>query len=130
MARPRRDELPSRDPNKRRLTDFFVNRLAADERRSFLVWDTKAGGLAVAVYPTGHKTWKCIYPFGGRTRWYTIGKVDAISLGDARKLAAQVLLKVATDVDPQAERHPSPARTSSPTVSAPAPPMTISATII
>jgi integrase len=102
MARPRRDGLPSREPNKRKLTESFINSLAPDPARSFLVWDTKVGGLALAVYPNGRKVWKTIYPFGGRTRWYTVGRADVIELSDARKLAAQVLLKVATDA--QAER--------------------------
>jgi integrase len=89
-------------PNKRKLTDQFIKSLSSQKRT--LVWDTKLGGLALAVYPTGKKVFKCIYAFGGRTRWYTIGRADAIDLDSARRLAAQVLLKVATDVDPQAER--------------------------
>jgi integrase len=103
MARPRSDGLPSREPHKRKLTDQFISGLSS-ERRS-LVRDTKVSGLALAIYPTGRKVFKCVYPFGGRTRWYTIGKADAVELKDARKLAAKVLLKVATGVDPQAERR-------------------------
>ena len=102
MARPRSDGLPSQKTNKRKLTNQFVNKISSDDKRS-LVWDTEVQGFALAVYPTS-KVWKVIYPFGGRTRWYTIGKVGAIDLKDARKLAAQVRLKVATDIDPQAER--------------------------
>jgi Arm DNA-binding domain len=105
MARPRRDGLPSRKPNKRKFTDHFLKNLAA-EKHNYLAWDTRVSGLAVSIHPTGNKTWKVIYPFGGRTRWYTIGKVDdAIDLAAARKLAAQVLLKAASGVDAQAERR-------------------------
>ena len=103
MARPRRDGLPSSPPNKRKLTDQFIGCISSDART--IVWDTKVGGLALAVYPTGRKVFKCVYPFQGRTRWYTIGRADAVNLKDARKLAGQVLLQVATDVDPQAERR-------------------------
>ena len=103
MARPRSDGLPSQKPNKRRLTDQFIGNISAEKRH--LVWDTRVGGLALAVYPTGRKVFKCVYPFQGRTRWYTIGSADAIDLKNARKLAGQVLLQVATDVDPQAERR-------------------------
>ena len=103
MARPRRDGLPSSPPNKRKLTDQFIGGISSDART--IVWDTKVGGLALAVYPTGRKVFKCVYPFQGRTRWYTIGRADAVNLKDARKLAGQVLLQVATDVDPQAERR-------------------------
>ncbi len=68
------------------------------------MWDTQVPGFALAVYPTS-KVWKVIYPFGGRTRWYTIGNVGAIDLKEARRLAAKVLISVAADVDPQAERR-------------------------
>lgn len=91
-----------KSPNKRKLTDQFIKGVSSQKRD--LVWDAKIGGLALAVYPTGKKVFKCIYQFGGRTRWYTIGRADSIDLDNARKLAAQVLLKVATDVDPQSER--------------------------
>jgi Arm DNA-binding domain len=103
MVRPRGDGLPSQKPNKRRLTDQFIGNISSEKRH--LVWDPRVGGLALAVYPTGRKVFKCIYPFQGRTRWYTIGRADAIELKEARRLAGQLLLKVATDVDPQAERR-------------------------
>jgi integrase len=92
-----------REPNKRKITDRLLKKLAT-EKRTYLVWDTHVRRLAVAVHPTGRRVWKCIYQFGGRTRWYTIGPADAIDLDNARKLAADVLLKVAKDIDPQAER--------------------------
>jgi integrase len=105
MARPRQDGLPPRVPYKRKFTDSFLNNLAPDKTRNFLVWDLKLSGFALAVYPSGMKVWKCIFPFGGRTRWYSIGRADQIDLKNARKLAADVLLKVAKDIDPQAERR-------------------------
>jgi Arm DNA-binding domain len=95
---------PKSLPNKRKLTDQVINN-STSERGRTLVWDTKLGGLALAVYPTGRKVFKCVYAFGGRTRWYTIGRADHVDLDNARKLAAKILLKVATDVDPQAERR-------------------------
>jgi hypothetical protein len=51
MARPRSNGLPSRTPNKRRLTDQFIGGISSDARR--LVWDTKVGGLALA----GRRNW-------------------------------------------------------------------------
>ena len=103
MARPRRDGLPSRESNKRRLTDQFISGLSSETRS--IIWDTKVGGFAIAVYPTGRKVFKCIYAFNKRTRWYTLGRADAIDLKSARLLAAKVLLQVASDVDPQALRQ-------------------------
>lgn len=68
------------------------------------MWDSHQGGLAVVVQPTGHKSWKCIYPFHGRPRWYHIGNADAVGLSDARKLASRVMFAVAEGKDPAAER--------------------------
>jgi integrase len=45
-----------------------------------------------------------IYTAGGRTRWYTLGRYAAVKLEDARRLASDILLRVATGSDPQAER--------------------------
>lgn len=104
MARPRSDGLPSSPPRKKRLTDQLIKNLNSDRGRT-MVWDTKLSGLALAVYPTGKKVFKCVYPFAGRTRWYNIGRADHIDLDGARKLAAEVLLKVATGIDPQSERR-------------------------
>src|SRR5258708_4487410 len=103
MPRPRRDGTPPRAPNKRKLTDLFVASVKP-EQRTVLVWDTKQSGFALAVMPTGHKAWKCIYHHGGRPRWYHIASVDAIGLADARRLANRIMLQVAEGADPQAER--------------------------
>jgi integrase len=102
MARPRSDGLPSLPTSKRLLTRQLIKALTSTTRT--LTWDTKLHGFVIATYPSGRKIFKCIYPFAGRTRWYTIGKADQIDLDDARKLAANILLKVATDIDPAAER--------------------------
>ena len=102
MPRPRRDGTAAA-PNKRRLNDLFVKRLAP-QGRPYLVWDNYQRGLAVNVQPTGHKTWKVIYPFHGRPRWYSLGSADAIGLADARKLASRVMFQVAEGKDPAAER--------------------------
>jgi Arm DNA-binding domain len=90
-------------PNRRRLTDGFLRKLKP-QQRSFLIWDSYQRGLAVRVEPTGTKSWVCIYNFQRRSRWYLIGKADAIDLADARKLAGRVMFKVAEGQDPQAER--------------------------
>jgi integrase len=59
-------------------------------------------GLRLVVQPSGHKSWCVRYGFAGKDRKYTIGDFDKIALKDARKLAANVLLKVAGGTDPQA----------------------------
>jgi hypothetical protein len=103
MARPRQDGLPSKAPSKRKLTDQFIKSMISDKGRS-LTWDTKVPGLSIAAYPSNKKVFKVVYPFNGRTRWYTVGKYGAIDLDNARALAATVVLKVATNIDPQAEK--------------------------
>jgi len=103
MPRPRRDGAPAAPPNKCKLNDLFLKRLKP-QARPFMVWDSHQRGLAVVVQPTGRKSWKVIYPFGGRPRWYHIGDVAALSLTDARKLANRVMFQVAEGNDPAAER--------------------------
>lgn len=104
MARPRHDGSPAREPNRRRLTDAFINGLRSQDR-AFAVWDTKQRGLAITIQPTGSKAWKAVYHFHGRPRWYHIGDADAIGLADARKLASRVMFQVAEGKDPAAERR-------------------------
>jgi integrase len=103
MARPRRDGAPAASPNKRKLTDQFIKSFSSDGRR--LVHDTKIAGFACACYASGRKVYKVLYPCAGKTRWYTLGRADAINLKDARRLASKVLLQVAGGEDPQAQRQ-------------------------
>src|ERR1019366_9241213 len=100
--RPRRD-MTTTAPNKRKLSDIFIQKLKP-RPRPFLVWDTYQRGLALAMQPTGHRSWKCIYSMHGRPRWYSIGDVAAIGLSDARKLAGRIMFKVAEGKDPCADR--------------------------
>jgi integrase len=104
MPRPRRDGTPAAPPHRRKLTDMFVSTIKPDKARTVVVWDEKQRGLALAVQPTGSKSWKVVYSCHGRPRWYNLGNANAIGLGDARRLANRVMLQVAEGVDPQAER--------------------------
>jgi integrase len=91
-------------PRQHRLTDAYVRKLAL-EAKPYLVWDNTVLWLAVAVYPAGTKAWKCIYPYRSRTRWYSIAKVGAVNADNARKLAADILLRVAKGEDPAAAKR-------------------------
>ncbi len=93
-------------PNRHKLTAATVARLQP-ARRAYAAWDAHQRGLAVLVQPTGHKAWVVVYRFMRRPRWYTIGNADVISLADARKLAARILLEVVTGKDPAAEKRAS-----------------------
>ena len=103
MPRARRDGSPAAEPHRHKLSDIFIRKLKP-QSRPFMVWDVQQRGLAVAVQPTGHKSWKVVYSMNGRPRWYTIGDVAAIGLSDARKLASRVMFQVAEGKDPAAER--------------------------
>lgn len=104
MPRPRSNGTPPDKTTKCKFTELFIRNLESREA-PFLVWDTHQRGLAIQVQPTGHKSWKCIYSSSGRPRWYTIGAVDAIGLAKARKLAGDVMYKVAQGADPCAEKR-------------------------
>jgi hypothetical protein len=91
-------------PNKRKLNDLFLRGLQP-QVRAFLVWDTKQGGLAVYVQPTGHMAWKVIYRHNGRPRWYHLASTSSVGLSHARTLASQIMYRVAQGQDPAAERR-------------------------
>jgi integrase len=92
--------VPIAAPNKRKLTKFNI-RSAKPRQRAYLIWDTDTPGLALSIEPTGHKAFKCIYQFGGRTRWFTMGKTEQIHLPEARKWAHELILEVLQGRDPQ-----------------------------
>ena len=107
MARPRRDGRPSRPITKHKLSDAYVRNLRPAEDHWYLTWDSKISGLAIAVHPTGKKTWKVVYQFNRKPRWLTIGPFDIVDVDKARRLAGEILLKVVTGIDAQAERQAS-----------------------
>lgn len=104
MPRTKKNGTPAAPPSKCKLTEIFIRKLEPRDR-AFLVWDTHQRGLAIQVQPTGRRSWKCIYSANGRSRWYTIGAVEAIGLADARKLAADVMHQVVHGADPCAEKQ-------------------------
>ena len=61
--------------------------------------------LVLQIQPSGYRSYKLIYRFHKRPRWYHIGAADAIGLADARKLAAELMLRVIKGEDVAAERR-------------------------
>ena len=97
--------LPARCPNKRKLSDAFVRTVRPDPDRVIVYWDTLQHGLALAVQPSGHRAWKCVYTVPRRgPRWYSIGNAGSISLTEARRLAGKIMVQVAEGGDPHADR--------------------------
>jgi integrase len=61
--------------------------------------------LALQIQPSGYRAYKLIYRHHNRPRWYHIGAADAIGLADARKLAAELVLRVLKGEDVAAEKR-------------------------
>ncbi len=104
MPRPRRDGQPPKATTKLALTDRFVKNIAPGPTRA-LYWDRKTPGLALAVHPGGYRSWRFTFRSGGRLRIFTIGRLEAVGLADARTTAHDLLGQVARGVDPQAEKQ-------------------------
>jgi integrase len=103
MPRSRQDGTPAAAPNKCKLNDLVLKRLKP-RKTIYRVWDTQQRGLVIQVQPSGSQSYKCVYHFHGRPRWYNIGPANAISLTDARRIAARLMLAVLEGKDPQADR--------------------------
>ena len=100
MPRPKKDGTAASAAHRRNLTELLVRRLRP-ELTAFNVWDIKERGLVLRVQPSGHRAFKFVYSHRSSARWYHIG---AIHLADARRIAAGIMLKVATGEDPVSER--------------------------
>src|SRR5262249_41813554 len=95
-----------RPANKRKLTQLYVARISP-QPKTFCAWDTEQKGLALVVRPNGYKAYKCAYAFQSRTRWYHLAAVNEISLGQARRLAQEIMYATAQGKDPQGDKRAS-----------------------
>jgi integrase len=100
MSPRRRDGKPSREKREAALSDFLIKSLKPQAER-YYIYDTKCPGLAVRVEKSGTKSFKVIYRYHGKPKWYHIGDTRLIDLGDgpgdklgARSLALNVLHRV------------------------------------
>jgi len=93
-----------RPPRRRGFTDALV-RTMRPEARSFRLWDTRVPGLVLRVWPSGKKSFYAAYYCRGQRRWYFIGRYPVVGVADARKMAGEVLVKVAMGQDPAADRN-------------------------
>ncbi len=103
MPRPRRDGTPSREPERVRLNDKFVKAARPGPRRT-IYYDEVQKGFVLVVEPTGHKSFKLAYSFGGRPRALHIAATNAIGLAEARAIARDRMADVVKGVDVQAEK--------------------------
>jgi integrase len=96
--------VPRAEPNKQKLTSLTVTK-SSPGARAYLIWDTLQRGLCLQVQPSGYRALKLIYRFHNRPRWYHIAAADAIGLADARKIAAELMLRVIKGEDVAAEKR-------------------------
>ena len=90
---------------KRAFSELHIKNLKP-EKKPYLRWDATVPGLVVRVEPSGYKSWKVIYKFGGRRRDYPhrCGG-EAIDIKDAREMTGEIMDEVAEGKDPQAEKR-------------------------
>lgn len=94
----------------KKITVKVVEALRADKRRD--IWDADLSGFGVRVSPEGSKSFVVRYrtrPLagsseGGRLRRLTLGSAARLNLADARRMARDVLGRVARGEDPQGDR--------------------------
>jgi integrase len=101
MARPRKDGSTAAQTNKRALSELYIRRVKP-QAAPFNAWDTKEPGLVLRVHPTGSRSFKVVYSYHSRKRWYHVGMVP---LSDARRIATKIRLAVAEGIDPVADRQ-------------------------
>jgi len=104
MPPRRKDGSPPREKRRKRLTEFDVRRTKPEES-AFQIWDEDVKGFHVRIQPTGQRSFFTYYRRNGRRRYYHIGDVREVDLGDARRIAAKIKLKVIEGEDPVADRR-------------------------
>jgi integrase len=68
-------------------------------------WDSKLGGFALSVAPSGRKVYVVQYRARRVSRRMTIGKADRLTVDEARKLARKYLSEVDHGRDPMEEKR-------------------------
>ena len=66
-----------------------------------IYWDALMRGLGFRVLSGGRRSYVCAYRVHRRKRLATLGRVDVLTLEEARKKATRYLGMVADDTDPQ-----------------------------
>lgn len=76
---------------------------AAPQERAYKMAD--AGGLYLFVAPTGLRSWRMKYRFGGKERLLTFGTFPDMSLADARGLRDDARQSLRQHIDPGAAKR-------------------------
>jgi len=75
--------------------------IGGGEKRQCIYWDESLETFGVRVYPSGRRAYVCTYRVDRRKRLAKLGRVDGLSLDQARRKAMAYLAKVASNEDPQ-----------------------------
>jgi integrase len=75
--------------------------LGRGDKHQCVYWDEAFESFGVRVYPSGRRTYVCSYRINRRKRLAKLGRVDAITLDQARRKAQSYLGRVANNEDPQ-----------------------------
>ena len=78
---------------------------AKPRARAWVLWDAKARGFGVRVFPGGGKAYVIKYRTHGKQRWFTIARVGELGLADARDRAGRALADIRDGADPARERQ-------------------------
>jgi len=95
-----------RGPDKNfRFTVESIDRIPVPGKRTYY-YDThkKASGLGITALPSGNKTYHVRCTLKGKTSRVGLGKVGALKIEQARKLAREKVNEIASGVDPIAEK--------------------------
>jgi integrase len=87
-----------------RLTTIAVEKAKPAARRREIP-DSGCRGLYLIVQPSGARSWALRFRFDGKPCKHTLGGWPAVSLADARRLAAAAMAQVAQGIDPRVEKR-------------------------
>jgi integrase len=94
-----------------RLTRQSVAAITLPKGKPYMItWDDALPGFGVRVNEGGSRVWVVQYRASGKSKRETLGRVDTVSLDDARRGAKEKLAKVQLGSDPHAEKAEARAR--------------------
>ena len=86
---------------KHRITERFIKSVEPPDTGYSLIWDDIVNGYGIRIVPTGKISYLIFYRNkNGKQRRYAFGRYPNISPTEARKIATQILGKVASGEDP------------------------------
>jgi integrase len=77
-------------------------RAAAPRDRAYQIADGR--GMYLHVAPTGTRTWRMAFRFGGRSQTLVFGRLEELSLGHARELVDEARRQLRSGVNPAGRR--------------------------